>query len=201
MREMMEPALNLAIEHGESFWEESGTCYLNASLAHLGDEKACRRLHAAIHRCQESGKFSFNPFYYAMLADACRKLGKTTLGLTVLEEAFHAAEKTLEGFFLPELHRLRGELLQLQDTPDAEVETYLLTALDLARSQSCKWHELLAAKSLARFRNRQGRLQEAYDLLHGVYSWFTEGFELKDMREARALLEEWSLQSVRSLIE
>jgi hypothetical protein len=36
----------------------------------------------------------------------------------------------------------------------------------------------------------QGRVREARDLLAPVYNWFTEGFATKDLKDAKALLEE-----------
>ena len=56
--------------------------------------------------------------------------------------------------------------------------------------KSAKWFELLAAKSLTRLCQSQGKITEAYNLLHGVYSWFTEGFDTTDMVEAKELLGE-----------
>jgi predicted ATPase len=35
----------------------------------------------------------------------------------------------------------------------------------------------------------QGKQQEAHGLLAEIYGWFTEGFDTKDLQEAKALLE------------
>ena len=48
----------------------------------------------------------------------------------------------------------------------------------------------LAAMSMARLWRDQGRRDEARELLAPVYGWFTEGFDTRDLREAKALLEE-----------
>ena len=71
-----------------------------------------------------------------------------------------------------------------------EAEKAYLKAITIAQQQSAKWFELLAAKRLARLWQSQGKTVEAYELLHGVYSWFTEGFDTVDMKEAKRLLEE-----------
>ena len=63
-------------------------------------------------------------------------------------------------------------------------------ALEVARRQSGKSWELRAATSLARLWQQQGRNEEARDLLQPVYGWFTEGFDTKDLKDAKALLEE-----------
>jgi predicted ATPase len=75
-------------------------------------------------------------------------------------------------------------------TPQADAETWLQQALDVARRQQAKSLELRAAMSLARLWQRQGKRAEAYELLAPVYGWFTEGFDTVDLQEAKALLDE-----------
>ena len=57
-------------------------------------------------------------------------------------------------------------------------------------STAVRTFELRAATSLARLWQRQGKRDAARDLLAPVYAWFTEGFDTKDLRDARALLQE-----------
>jgi predicted ATPase len=49
---------------------------------------------------------------------------------------------------------------------------------------------LRTSTSLARLWESQGKRQEAYQLLAPVYSWFTEGFDTKEMQDAKSLLAE-----------
>ena len=44
--------------------------------------------------------------------------------------------------------------------------------------------------SMARLWRDQGKRNEARDLLASAYGWFTEGFDTRDLKEAKALLEE-----------
>jgi predicted ATPase len=60
----------------------------------------------------------------------------------------------------------------------------------MARRQSAKSWELRAVMSLARLWQQQGKKKEAHEMLVEVYGWFTEGFDTKDLQEAKALLEE-----------
>ena len=69
-------------------------------------------------------------------------------------------------------------------------EGHFQRALQIARAQQTRSFELRAATSLARLWRDQGKSQEAHDLLVPVYSWFTEGFDTLDLKEAKALLEE-----------
>ena len=48
----------------------------------------------------------------------------------------------------------------------------------------------LVDMSLARLRRDQGKVQQARELLAPVYGWFTEGFDTRDLKEAKALLEQ-----------
>jgi predicted ATPase len=63
-------------------------------------------------------------------------------------------------------------------------------ALAAARLQSAKTWKLRATASLARLWRDQGKPQQARELLAPVYGWFTEGFDTRDLKEAKALLEE-----------
>jgi predicted ATPase len=72
----------------------------------------------------------------------------------------------------------------------AEDEACFRQALEVARRQSAKSLELRASTSLARVWQEQGKTAEAHKLLSEVYNWFTEGFETKDLQEAKMLIEE-----------
>jgi predicted ATPase len=60
----------------------------------------------------------------------------------------------------------------------------------MARQQSAKFWELRTALDLARLWRDQGKRHEARELLAPVYGWFTEGFDTRDLKEAKGLLEE-----------
>ena len=81
-------------------------------------------------------------------------------------------------------------LLSLSAEQHTEAETCFHQALDIARRQQAKSLELRAAMSLSRLWQRQGKRDEARQLLAPIYSWFTEGFDTADLKEARALLDE-----------
>ena len=99
-------------------------------------------------------------------------------------------EQHEERWWEAEVSRLRGVLLLRQPgTPQAEAETWLRRALDVARRQEAKSLELRAAMSLSRLWQQQGKQVEARALLAPIYGWFTEGFDTADLQEAKALLE------------
>jgi predicted ATPase len=59
----------------------------------------------------------------------------------------------------------------------------------VARQQQAKSWELRASMSLARLWRDQGKMSEARELLTPVYGWFTEGFDTRDLQEAKTLLD------------
>ena len=127
-----------------------------------------------------------------MLADVSAHLGHPEDGLQALTEAHTLVEQHEERYWEAEVCRLRGVLLLRQPgTPQAEAETWLQRALDIACRQEAKSLELRAAMSLARLWQQQGKRTEARELLAPIYGWFTEGFDTADLQEAKALLEAW----------
>jgi predicted ATPase len=137
------------------------------------------------------------PHYLTLLAEASGLLGQPEGGLTALEEAMTLIEKTSERYYEAELHRQRGELLLLHaegggQNAELTAEESFQQALDVSRQQQARSFELRAAMSLARLWQRQGKRQEAYNLLAPIYGWFTEGFDTMDLQEAGALLAELS---------
>ena len=86
---------------------------------------------------------------------------------------------------------IASQIALMSPEPDAaKAEAYLERALAVARRQQAKSWELRAAMSMARLWRDQGKRDEARDLLAPVYGWFTEGFETRDLKEAKALLDE-----------
>ena len=135
-------------------------------------------------------------YFLALLAEAHGQAGQAEEGLATLAEALAFVEQTEERFYEAELYRLTGELsLQSQaagqkSKVEEEAEACFQKALDIARDQQAKSWELRAATSLARLWQQQGKTAKAHQLLSEIYDWFTEGFDTKDLQEAKALLEE-----------
>jgi predicted ATPase len=73
---------------------------------------------------------------------------------------------------------------------EKEAEEYFQKAVAIARQQQAKSLELRAVMSLSRLWQQQGKKEEARQMLAEIYSWFTEGFDTADLKEAKALLEE-----------
>jgi len=131
------------------------------------------------------------PQFLAMLAESLRKVGRHDEALGALGLGLAQAEQQEEHWYDTELHRLRAEiLLDMDGNAALEAEALFGQSLEIARRQEAKTFELRAATSLARLWQRHGKRDAARDLLASVYAWFTEGFDTRDLIEAKALLEE-----------
>ena len=101
------------------------------------------------------------------------------------------AETTREKWCDAEIDRVAGEIaLKSPEAGPLKAEEYFERALAVARKQQAKSWELRAAMSLARLWRDQGKPQQARELLGPVYGWFTEGFDTRDLKDAKALLEQ-----------
>ena len=117
-------------------------------------------------------------------------------GFEYIAKAFALDKRSDERVYHARLYQLQGDLL-VQTNQPAKAEKSYHQAITIAQEQSAKWFELLAAKSLALLWQSQGKTAEAYEVLHGVYSWFTEGFDTVDMVEAKGLIAELKTQIER----
>ena len=149
------------------------------------------RIRDGLAAAEAAGARANTPLHLALLAEALAFAGKIEEGLAALDDALTtAAASGLRGWDA-EIHRLRGELISRLPHPDpAKAEDSFRTALKIAREQGTRGYELRAATSLARLWLKQGRRDEARDLLAPLYGWFTEGFGTADLKEARRLLDE-----------
>jgi adenylate cyclase len=114
----------------------------------------------------------------------------------MLAEALALVDKTGERSHEAELYRLKGELTlaqssgrSLEPSVQKEAEECFLKAIEIAREQKAKSLELRASTSLVHLWQQQGKRREAHTLLSEIYGWFTEGFDTKDLQEAKALLD------------
>jgi class 3 adenylate cyclase/tetratricopeptide (TPR) repeat protein len=121
-----------------------------------------------------------------LLAEAYARSGGSAEARAVLEEGLTALSE--EGTQKPALLHLRGALLARDGAPGAEAS--FREALALSRCRGARMYELRAATSLARLWRDQGKRTEARDLLAPLYAWFTEGFDTRDLQNAKALLDD-----------
>ncbi len=189
-QERAEAAISLTTEQGFPFWMAWGALLRGWALAQQGQAQEGReQMTQGLMTYGATGAALVRPYFLALLAEADGTLGEPEAGLAVLTEALTLVETTGERWYEAEVYRLKGALL-LQQHADhqAEAETCFHHAIEIARNQQAKSFELRAATSLARPWQRQGKREEAQQVLGDVYGWFTEGFDTADLQEAKALL-------------
>jgi len=186
--------LDHAARHGLGRWQLYGRGYQGALAIKSGDAAAgLRVLRACFEELGEMGITvpRFMRFATVYMAEGWGHAGQASRGLLVIEEAERRAERTQERWELPELLRIKGELLLMQESPGAgeAAEALFQQALDLGHRQGALSWELRAAASLARLLRDQGRSRAARGLLQPVHGRFTEGFDAADLQSAKALLD------------
>ena len=181
--------LALAEEKVASFWIERATTFQGCILASTGKPSdAVQLITSGLATWQG---MDWLPLYESYLAKAHAELGEFVDAWRCIGEATKAVETTKETWFEAELYRIAGEIALKSPQPDvAKAQAYFERALAVARKQQAKSLELRAAMSLARLWRSQGKVQQARELLAPVYGWFTEGFDTRDLKEAKALLEQ-----------
>jgi predicted ATPase len=213
-QEQAEALITVATEHGFPQGLQWGTILRGWALAEQGqEEEGIAQIRQGLAGLRATGVETFTPYFLALLAEAYEKAGQIEEGLSMLADALPVRDKSR--FWDAELYRLKGELLLAQEiksqkqeeaggwrletgpSPQApslkphvssEAEACFLKAIEVACRQQAKSLELRATVSLARLWQQQGKQAEAYRMLSEIYGWFTEGFDTKDLQEAKALL-------------
>ncbi|MBI3756512.1 MAG: AAA family ATPase [Deltaproteobacteria bacterium] len=193
-QEWAEAAIALSTEHGFPHWLASGTMWRGWALAEQGrGEEGITQIRQGLAAYRAMGAEQAVPYFLALLAEAYGKVGQAEEGLSTLSEALMLVNKTGARWYEAELYRLKGELLLAQEglrEKTEEAEECFLRAIAVARKQEAKSLELRAVMSLGRLWQQQGKKDEACQMLAEIYNWFTEGFDTKDLQDAKALLEE-----------
>jgi DNA-binding winged helix-turn-helix (wHTH) protein/predicted ATPase len=180
----------VAAEQGFSYWQ--AVANYNSGWIKMNNDHVCEGislLRSGLAAFRATGAEAWTPYLLGLLAKGCEIAGQNEEAVALLDEALQIAERTGERWFEAELHRHKGQLLLQQGHAEAAEDLHR-KALSIAQEQQAKLWELRAAVSLARLRRDQGRRAEARELLAPVYGWFSEGFDMPDLKEAKALLEE-----------
>jgi predicted ATPase len=222
VQEHAEVAMTLSTEHGFSSYLAVATLLRGWALAEQGQaEEGIAQMRQGLAAHRATGAKLWQRYFLALLAEAYGKAGQLEEGLTLLAEALAIVDSTEERVYEAELYRLYGELTLHQGSqkskgksqkskitdprpltpdPQGEAETCFLKAIEIAREQQAKSLELRATLSLARLWQHQSKQKKAHKILKKLYDWFTEGFDTKDLQEAKALLEDLSSLPIRPLL-
>jgi predicted ATPase len=213
-RERAEAVMTLSTEQGFPFWLAQGTIVRGGALTEQGQvDEGIAQMQQGLAAFRAMGAELVRINHLPRLAAVYAKTGQIKEGLSAVAEALAFVDKTGMRFCEAELYRLKGELTLQQfnvqgstfnvgdpqsairlpppsgGNPQLEAETCFLKAIAIAQKQQAKSLELRATTSLARLWHQHGKIAEAHQVLSDIYGWFTEGFDTKDLQEAKALLE------------
>jgi predicted ATPase len=185
--------LEHSAEHGLTQWNGLGSCLKAALLLARGDAAGLALLRRAINRLREARFGFYDAIFLGTLAQGLAAAGETAEARRAVDEALERCDRTEGRWCLPELLRIKGEILGQEGSAEAiaAAENHCMQALEWARRQEALSWELRAATSLAKLWHGRGETEEAHQLLSSVYNRFSEGFETADLKTARALIHEF----------
>jgi predicted ATPase len=184
-------AIALGRERGLAMIVAVGGIMRGAARAMLDSRvEAVVELREALAAYRATGARLQSTHHLVLLAEALVACRHYDEALSALHETAVQVKETGERYVEAEFHRLQGNLFLAQGGHGGAVELCYSQALEVAQAQGAHSLELRATIGLARLWRDQGKRDEARDLLAPVYGWFTEGFDTRDLKEARALLDE-----------
>jgi class 3 adenylate cyclase/tetratricopeptide (TPR) repeat protein len=185
--ELATELIAICIEHGFLPYSAEGHVWCGLALVQegRGEEGVARILQGLTIGVTAIQQRLFELY----LAVAYWQMGCAREGLLTVEKSL--AQMSDEAYnTMPELFRLKGELLLIQHADEVEAERCVQRAIEIARTNTDRTAELQATTTLARLWHNTGRRGEARTMLAEIYNWFTEGFDTADLKEAKALLDE-----------
>lgn len=188
-----EKCLNLSEMHGFRQWHGlsraiRGICatMIDKSSAPLDD------VAAALAEYRNAGYELGITALYVLLCPVLLIHDHIDGALEILERGLAVVHNNSERIFECELYRLKASALQRTSSADARAQSdaMLELALRKAKEQNAKSLELRISHDLAKSWLNYGKREQARDLLTPICDWFKEGEGMRDLREARALLNE-----------
>ena len=188
-----EKCLNLSKLHGFRQWHGlsraiRGICatMIDKSSAPLDD------ITAALAEYRNAGYELGITALYVLLCPVLLLHDHIDGALEIIERGFAAVNGNSEKIFESELYRLKASAVRRTSSADASAQSdaILELALGKAKEQNAKSLELRISHDLAKSWLSHGKREQARDLLIPICDWFEEGEGKRDLREARALLNE-----------
>ncbi len=196
-RKLSEEIITLSEEHGLAVTRGWGGVVHGHAVVVEGQDHAAgiAEIQGSLAMLRAIGTEMARTGFLFWLADALAHVGQLDRGLEALAEADEMHDRTGEGYYESEIHRLKGELLLMhaaggQANAGHEAEMCFQRAIEIAARKGARLHELRAVISLSRLWQKIGKPEQAREKLAVIYGWFTEGFEDPSLKEAKSLLDE-----------
>ena len=190
-RNIAEPMIVEASARSMALWVAFGHHLLGCALVNLDEpEVALEKLRIGQDQAEMLSNNVFRSMTLNFEAQALSLLGSHQEAIARLDDALRIVEATDERWWQPEIHRIRGEIIQRMNGVTDEAEASFRNAMAIATDQKARLVELRTATSLGRLLRDQGKRADAHDILAPRYAWFTEGFDTPDLIDAKILLDE-----------
>ncbi|MGX9431672.1 MULTISPECIES: ATP-binding protein [Bradyrhizobium] len=185
--------LDQSAKHALTAWNALGGCLKGGLLLARGDAAGSALLRNGVQRLREVRFGFYDTTFLDLLAQGLAAAGQTAEARVAIDAAIERCDSNEGRWCLPELLRIKGEILRRDGSIAAvtAAEEHFMQALEWARRQQALSWELRAATNLAELWHGGGKTAEAEQLLSSVYDRFSEGFETVDLEAARALIAEF----------
>ena len=194
---LVQEGLELTKEYGFAFFEESLIAYRIIGSAAQGKVDQMTAGGGVRGGFSGAGYELAHTWARSAIAEALGNLGQVEIGFALLAEAQAVMERNDERYVESEIYRIRGELRLKQvqrSTSSAATDVHaaenFLKAIEIARQRGAKSLELRASIGLSRMYIDRRRNLEALQILRPIHDWFTEGFDLPDLKTAKSILAE-----------
>ncbi len=192
-RAMADSVITLASEQGFPFWLALGRVGRGWSRIKKGEfDDGIAEIVEGLGFLRAIDQKLPATYWSSYLAEAYLDSRRIAEGLEVIGEAISLAESNMDSFYAPELYRIEGELLRLDNGREDEAMERFLKAQAVARDYGVKLLELRAAVSAGRLWRDRGQNDLAKKSVAELYEQFSEGSDTRDLRQAAALIAEVS---------
>jgi class 3 adenylate cyclase/tetratricopeptide (TPR) repeat protein len=184
-----ERSMCLCIEHGFPLWLAHSMLQVGWACAMLGKvAEGLREIDKGLAFFEAIQQKLPMTYYLSIPAAVHLATSDYDRGLLFVDQALSYAEKNLDRFYLPELYRLKGALLEGLGAPAGEAREWFERAVVEARKSGAAWLELRAAKSLASVLVAPEDRARVRELLTTAMGKIRGGENTRDYREALQLL-------------
>jgi predicted ATPase len=190
--ELIDRLSTIATKHHLLTYARASVGWQGGLAVSRGDlSRGIKLLQTALAALHEDGYELYRPQLSVSLAEGLAKTGARELAYSTICEAVTWAETRGRILDLVDLLRVKGEILTSMSQHDtSEGEACLLLSLQLARERGLLSLELRTGISLARLWADRAQRDKAFELLHPIFSRFSEGFQTRDLVAAANLLQQ-----------
>ena len=186
-----EDAVGLANKEGLPYRAAIGLVTIGSAMVQSDQDAKAIVYLSRVSKAIEASGSRLSPPHGGALAHALAKTGQVAEAISLIAKLLERVRETSSQVDEPWLYHLKGEVLLIQEHPDAdEAERCFRTSIELSQRIGAKSHELHTTIRLAKLLAKRRHRKEARAMLAEIYGWFTEGFDTADLKDAKSLLED-----------